>query len=774
MKKILLFTFILIGSTLYSQTHTIYGTITDASNGESLISATISLQNSTKGVTSNSYGFYSLSLPKGNHTIAYQYLGYKTVYKQINITKDIRYNIELTPINATLNEVVVKAKKINHSYLGVNTLTAKQIRNVPTITGEPDVIKGILMLPGIQNSNQGSINFSVRGGNYDQNLILLDEAPVYNPSHALGFISTFNSDAIKNVTVYKGPFPSKYGGRLSSVVDIVMDDGDMKKVKINGGVGITASRLTIQGPIVKNKISYIISTRYSYVGQVLNLLSIVYARMYSNNDINFYDINAKINIVVNKNNKIFLSSYNGKDHFYCLALNNDNVLDWGNNTATLRWNHIYNSKLFSNITAYYSNYQYKYVYSNDIRDFQWNSRINETGLKADYSYSLNINNQIKFGTSIINHFFNPGEIKPYTANSVLTPVSLDTKKAIEFNAYLSNSQKIFNSLKLDYGIRLSSFFNIGSGIAYEFDKSMTQVIDSTAYSNGEIMQQYWNIEPRLTLQYKISESQSLKAGFGATSQYLHLLSNSSVGLPTDVWLPPDNNIKPETSNQYTLGYNYSHKQYFSFNAEVYYKTMNNIIDYVDNADIFMNSHIATQILPGKGKSYGLELLLKKNSGKLNGWIGYTLAKTTYKINGVNNNKEFSPRYDIRHNLSLNINYQLNKKWAVSSSFKLTSGGFITVPEGSFIYDNVAFSYFSGRNGYELPLYHRLDIMFKYSKPKAKKRWKSSWAFGFYNVYNRKNIYALFIRQHNSWLNRIDAYKMYLFGIVPIIAYNFKF
>jgi hypothetical protein len=647
------------------------------------------------------------------------------------------------------------------------------------------VLKSLQLLPGIQTSGEGSANLIVRGGNYDQNLILLDEAPVYNPSHALGFFSTFQPDAIKNVTLYKGCFPAQYGGRLSSVVDISMKEGNQKHFAANSSVGLLASRLSIEGPILKDKMSYIISTRYCYAGNTLNFLGGTIGRdllhfyglrnFNDKNEINFYDLNAKINYKLNDRNHFYLSAYNGRDHFYSYAVNQNNQLDWGNTTATFRWNHLYSTQLFSNFTLYSSNYNYSSIVYEDIKRYIWKSQIQETGLKYDFNYFLNQNNNIKFGLISSYQIFNPVKIVPSDTAYIVKPYELDRKKGFENALYIQNEQNIGKHFTINYGLRLTSYISLGKGTVYKYSADMQNVTDSTVYGNNKIMDFYYSLEPRLTVNYKINEKQSVKTGYSYVKQYLHLLSNSTVGLPTDIWLPPDNYMKPQTSHQFILGYYrklFSGK--FEFTTELYYKTLQNIIDFKNNADLFMNNHIETQILSGKGNSYGIETMIEKKTGRFSGWISYTLAKTKYQIAGINQNLQYSPRFDIRHNLSINLSLALSENWSVTSTFKITSGGFITIPAGSYIYDNVAFPYYTDRNGYELPLYHRLDIAIKHQSRKNNTRhYKSDWMLGIYNVYNRKNIYALFVRPDENYKDS-KFYKMYLFGIVPTISYNFNF
>ena len=652
------------------------------------------------------------------------------------------------------------------------------------MTGEPDVLKSLQLLPGVQTAGEGSANLCVRGGSFDQNLIILDESPVYNPSHALGFFSTFNTDALNNVSFYKGAFPAQYGGRLSSIVDITMREGNYKKFAANVGIGLLASRITLEGPIVKDKASFIISGRYSYAGQTLNLLGkfgqeviqLWELRNFNDqNKINFYDLNAKINYRINDKNHLYLSTYTGGDRFYSYSLNNSNSLEWGNTTSTLRWNHIFNSSLFSNFTGYYSNYNYSYAINDDLKNFVWKSNIQEAGVKADFSAYLNPSNHVKYGAATVYHYFSPGTIVPKSAQSSVKPFALSSKNALEISAYISNEHKMTDRLSLDYGLRYAGFINIGPDTVFKYNEEKTQVTGFETYKSGEVIKFYHSLEPRISARYLLGKQNSIKLAYGRTTQFLHLLSNSSLGLPTDVWMPPDKDIRPQSSSQFVLGYYHaSNNNEYEFTTEVYNKTLRNIIDFKDNANLFINKHIDTQILSGDGYAYGNEYMLEKKTGKLTGWIAYTFSKTQYKIEGVNENRYFSPRWDIRHNLAITGSYQLNRKWSVSSTFKYTSGGFVTIPEGSFMYNGVSFVYYSKRNGYQVEPYHRLDLSFTYRSPKNDRRKRQSeWVYSIYNIYEHKNIYMLFTRLDYE-MTSSQFTKMYLFGIVPTVTYNLKF
>ena len=769
-----------------AQKISVFGTVKDKSTGELLSGATVWVKETGQGTSTNKYGFYSISLSKGSYTVQYSFVGYNSYSNTLNIKSDILVDVDLEKATLQVGEIRVSAKKkdmVTPVEMSTQTLGINTIKSLPAMMGEVDVLKSLQFLPGIQTTNEGTTNLSVRGGSFDQNLILLDDAPVYNASHALGFFSTFNPDAIQSVKIYKAAYPLEYGGRISSVIDVRMKEGNNKKLSGSGGIGLVSSRFMLEGPIKKDTTSFMISARYSYAGFTANSLgrlgqeiNIWALRNFNdNNEINFYDLNAKLNYKLNDKNHLYFSTYTGHDHFYYYDINNNSDLTWGNLTGTLRWNHIYSSKLFSNTTLVFSNYRYAYILKDDAMQFKWSSNLKEADLKIDYDYFLNLDNHIKFGIAFENHFYNPGEIEPRGNSSIITPFSLDNKRAIIAAAYIENNQRISDKFRIDYGLRYVSFFQLGEEMVYDYSENFEKT-DSTFYGKNELVQFYQGLEPRISVRYLLNNNSSVKASFTGSKQYQHLVSNSSVGMPTDVWLPADSYLKPQSSAQYALGYfsNLFENQ-LEFSAEIYYKNMFDIIDYKDNADLFLNDDIETQVLSGKGKSYGLELFLRKDIGRLTGWVSYTVSKTSKKIEGINNNEWYPARYDQRHNLSTVLKYNFNDYWSVSSVFKYTSGGNITIPEGTFNFQGVAFNYYTARNGYQLPAYHRLDIAFSY-KPYHREQvsWRDEWNFGIYNVYDRKNVFAVFIKQQRNNFSLYSAQKMYLYGIIPYVSYSFKF
>ena len=786
MKKLIVFLLIVITPfvSLFSQNHTFFGNVSDSESGEKLIGATVYITDKNVGVLTNSYGFYSLTIPAGSYNVTFSFIGYKPATIDIELSKDTPLNVALQPDMTVLGEVVVEARSSNNIVIrqaGVNNLNLNTVKLTPMAGGEADIIKNLQFFPGIQTA-EGTTNLSIRGGSFDQNLFLLDDAPIYNPSHALGFFSTFNSDAINNVNIYKSAFPAKYGGKLSSIIDIRMKEGNNQKLSASGGVGLIASRLSLEGPLKKDKSSFFISGRYSYAGHIYNTFGSLgqefrigsLRNFTDNNEINFYDFNAKVNFKLNDKNHLYLSGYSGRDHFYCYTINNDASMDWGNQAATARWNHIFNSKFFSNATVVYSRYDYFYILKEDIRNFKWSAKMQEIDFKYDLDYFINPSNHLSFGISVERHYYNPGKIEPRDTISITKTFELERKNSVESAAYISNEQKIGNKITLNYGLRYPMFFLLGKGDVFSYSETI-EIIDTAHYPKGKLMQYYGNLEPRFDFRYLINGNSSVKVSYTYVSQYQHLLTNSSLGLPTDIWIPANKYFKPQKSNQYSVGYyNQFHDNMFELSVETYYKQLSDIIDYRDNADLFLNTHVETNILSGKGEAYGAEFFIEKKKGRLTGWTSYSLSKVTKTIEGINDGKPYPATYDKRHNLSVAMLYKLSQGWDVGAVFKITSGGYISIPEGTFTYYGVPFSYYSARNGYKLPPYHRLDISFTYKNPKKQNnRRKPEWNFGIYNVYDQKNIFSLFFKM-DDYTMQSQAYKLYLYGITPYFSYNFRF
>lgn len=745
--------------------YSISGKITDAENGEDLIGATIFDLEKQLGTSTNTYGFYSLTLEKGKYNLQISYLGFQPVNKEIFLDSDIKLNISLKPVSNNLEEIEVVAKKkdenLSSAQMSVEKMDMKKISKLPVLFGEKDILKTIQLLPGISSTSEGGNGFSVRGGSIDQNLILLDEAPVYSASHLMGFFSVFNSDALKNISVYKGGIPAHYGGRASSVLDISMKDGNNQKFQASGGLGLISSRLTLEGPIIKDKMSFIVSGRRSYADLVARSLDL----LEDGANLFFYDLNAKLNYQINDNNRVFISGYFGSDEFGFEEMG----MNWGNKTGTLRWNHIFNSKLFSNTTFIYSEYDYGFKLNDG--ESNYSSGIVDYGFKQDFTYFLNPQNTLSFGLNSTHHTFNPGKLEHESDDN--TETILDKKYALESSIYLSNKQEVSDRIAAEYGIRFSNFSQLGAGYNNTYNNE-NELVDSVYYGKNEVMQTYYSIEPRISLSYRLTSDKSIKASFNKMGQYLHLMSNSTSGQPTDTWVPSSYNIKPLDVNQYALGYfqNFQDNNY-EFSLELYYKDMFNITDFKDGADIILNENLESYILQGDGRSYGAEFYLKKKTGRFTGWLSYTLSRTENKIDGINNNEWYPSKIDKTHDISIVGSYKLNDRWSISATWVYYTGNAVTFPSGKYEYDGYSYPYYTERNGYRMPDYHRLDLNV-HLEGKQNKRFKSSWDFSLYNVYNRYNAYSINFQESETNPGATEAVQLSLFGIVPSITWNFKF
>ncbi|MEX2590978.1 MAG: TonB-dependent receptor plug domain-containing protein, partial [Chitinophagales bacterium] len=679
---------------------------------------------------------------------------------------------ELEESSEKLEEVEVvgersSTKNIESVEMSVTDLSIATIKQIPAVFGEVDIVKSIQLLPGITNAGEGVGGFFVRGGSVDQNLILLDEATVYNPSHLLGFFSVFNPDAIKDVKLYKGGIPAEYGGRLSSLMDIRMNEGNMKKWSVSGGIGLISSKLTVEGPLKKDKASFIVSGRRTYADLFLKLSRDEALR---DNQLYFYDLSAKVNYKINDKNRVFLSGYFGQDRF---ILGNAFSTGWGNSTATMRWNHLFSPKLFSNFTFIYSKFNYSLGIPQGAFAFDWDASIRDFSVKSDFTAYVTPNSTLKFGFQAIHHTFEPANFQPSGAEdeSFLKAFKVPNKHAIEPAAYFSSEHKIGSHVVLQYGLRYSAFYNIGPGQVFEYEEDGETVKDTTFYDSFEGIKFYHGLEPRVSANFIINADNSIKTSYNRTRQYLHLISNSTVSSPFDIWVPSDPFIKPQIADQVALGY---FRNFFGggleTSIEVYYKKMQNLIDYKDNAELLLNDKLETQLLSGDGRSYGAEFFIKKPNGRITGWISYTLARTEREIPGINDGKVYPATQDRRHNLSVVSSFNINEKWSVSANWVYYTGLAVTFPVGRFTYDGVVAPIFSERNGYRLPDYHRLDLAVNFSWQK-RKRWSNQINLSFYNLYNRKNPFSYTFRQSGE--NDTKAVKTYLFGIVPSFTYSFK-
>jgi len=766
--------------------YTVSGHVTDKETGEELIGASVYLGSGNAGTTTNVYGFYSLTLPKGTYEISFSYMGYKTAIKEVALDENVRLNISLSPASQVLEEVQVTGERKNTNVEDVKMSTVelpiKTVMKIPVLLGEVDVIKSIQLLPGVQAGVEGSTGFYVRGGNVDQNLVLLDDAPIYNASHAAGFFSVFNADAIKNLVLYKGGIPAEYGGRLSSVLDIRMKEGNSKKLSGAGGVGLLSSRLTVEGPVIKDKCSFMISGRRTYFDLFMPFATDSMAKQ---SGLYFFDLNTKINYKINENNRVFLSGYFGRDVVHLGDVMN---MDYGNGTGTLRWNHLFNEKLFFNATYIHSDYRYHLnVADEEIFSMDWKSSIIDDNLKVDLTYYLNPENTIKLGTGSIYHRFDPGVVSA-NMDSLDFSIEMPDNFALEHSFFVQNEQKISALLSLQYGLRISVFQNIGKSTYYLFDKSDPEeyfVTDTVNISKGEIFNTYTGIEPRIGARYSINEKNSVKASYNRTYQYLHMATNTNAATPFDIWIPSTPNVRPQYADQVAMGYFRNFKSnMFETSVEVYYKWMNNTIDFRDHAELMLNDLIEGELRVGSSYSYGAELLAKKQEGSFTGWVGYAISETMRDIPDVNNGIPYYAPYDRTHDISVVMCYDLNESLSISANWVYSTAPPRTMPTGRYEYQGMIVPVYSDRNSVRIFDYHRLDLSATYTFNKGKnrttrpdgspKRFESSLNVSVYNVYSRKNPYTIIFEQDDDDPYMTQAEMVYLFGIVPSLTYNFKF
>lgn len=772
-KTLLAAFFLLITFSCFGQKKfTINGTIKDGSTGETLIGATVRIKELPQvGTATNSYGFYSLYMPEGEYTLQFTYTGYQSADQHISLHQDQKINISLA-LNSSMKEVVISANKPNNDnvaspQMGVEKLNMAQINQVPILLGEKDILKTISLLPGVIAAGEGNTGFYVRGGGADQNLILLDEATVYNASHFFGFFSTFNSDAIKDVSLYKGGMPAEFGGRLSSVLDIKMNDGNNKDYTVQGGLGLISSRIKVEGPIVKDKGSFMISARRTYVDQFLHFSS---DSTIKGSSIYFYDLNAKANYHFDDKNAIYLSGYFGKD---VLGLKNTFGTAWGNSTGTIRFNHLFNDRLFSNTSLVFSNYNYDIESFLSNSEFKATSQITDVNLKEDLSYSIGENHTLKFGLNVLHHSISPGDISSPQSSS-FNNVSVEKRYGFENAAYVSDEWKAGSNLSLLYGLRLSGLFLLGPGTFNTYDAA-GNVVSTATYSSGQLVKSYINLEPRLSASYMLDEENSLKLSYNRNTQNIHLLNNSTSNTPTDLYLMSSNNIKPEIADQVSTGWfkNFKDNTY-EFSAEVYYKWLQNQIDYKDGAQLLVNQGVESQLVYGSGRAYGIEFFLKKKYGRFNGWIGYTLSRTEDKFAAINNGNYFPATQDRTHDLSIVGIYKLSDRWSLSSDFVYATGNAVTFPTGKYNIGGLTTFSYSERNGYRMPSTNRLDIGATL-EGKPHKKYHSSWTFGVYNVYAHRNPYTITFQDSKTIPNSTEAVETSIFGtVIPSVTWNFKF
>jgi hypothetical protein len=789
-KHSFLFTFLLITISSFAQDKfTLSGIITDSKTNETLIGVNVYIPEIKSATRTNEYGFYSITLPEGNYNIEISYIGFQTITKNVILLESTKTNFSLFDSSEVLKEVIISGQNsssnIRSPEMSLNKLSISSIKKMPVVLGEVDIIKSLLLLPGVTNAGEGASGFNVRGGGADQNLILLDEATIFNSSHVFGFFSVFNPDAIKDLTLYKGGIPARYGGRASSVLDIYQKDGSSKGFHVNGGIGLISSRILAEGPIVKDKGSFLLGGRSSYAHLFLKL-----SEDQKDNFAYFYDLNAKLSYKLNTNNNLYLSGYFGRDVF---SLNKRFMNIYGNSTLNLRWNHLFSDKLFSNLSLIYSDYYYGLDL--DFVGFKWDSGIRNYNIKYDFKNYISDNFKLNYGINAIYYDFNPGTIIPSNTSSGINFDQLDKKYAFEPAVYLSADQEISKKISLSYGLRYSLFYRLGQStvnnyannnpITFNTDLQLYEKatpISTQFYGKNKTIKSYNNLEPRFSVAYKINDDQSVKASYNRMAQYLQLISNTSSPTPLDVWTPSDNYIKPQIADQVALGYfkNFSDKMY-SLEVETYYKKVQNRLDYIDGANLIANKAIEQIILNGQLRSYGLELMFRKNEGKLNGWISYTLSKSEQQTPGrtplevgINDGQWYNSVYDKLHNIAITSSYNLNEKWSFGANFSLQSGQPVTYPTGQYDYLGITVPSYGLRNENRLPTYHHLDIAATLTPRKNNDRsWKAEWVFSIYNLYNRRNAASISFRENADTGNN-EAVRTSIFGIVPAVSYNFKF
>lgn len=760
---------------------TLNGYIRDIANGEELIGVTVYIPGVKSGTTSNSYGFYSLTVPPGNYQVQFSYVGFRTLTLEVELREDMTRNIELETEATYIQEVVVEDERIDANVVDVqmsrNTLDMNQVRKLPALFGEVDIIKNIQMLPGVISAGEGTSSFFVRGGSADQNLILIDEAPVYDPSHLFGLFSVFNADVIKESELYKGGIPARFGGRLSSILEVRTKDGNNKEFHGTGGIGTMASRIMLEGPIKKDKSSFIVSARRSYADLFLRAAN-------EDNLVYFFDINAKVNWRHNNNNRFFAAVYAGRDD---LSFSDDFGFGWGNATATFRWNHLFNDRLFSNTSLIASNFDYALEVFDAAEGLKWTSNLQEVSLKNDLSYFIDLNNELSFGYHITGRRFSPGKIAPNSPGSIFTTVELQKLYALDHALYVSNQQRLGERLTLDYGVRLSIFQQVGKSDVYQYEDPRDNVdivrTDTLHFGAWENIKTYVNFEPRAGLRYILKPGQSLKASYNRMVQNTHLIASGTVPVPFNTWNPSGYYLKPQVADQFAAGYfrNFSDNVY-ELSVEAYYKSMRNVTDFADNAQLFFNEDLSTEFRQGKSSSYGVELMLQKTSGRLSGMFAYTWSRTVREIDGVNLGNEFFANYDRRHVLNINASYELNQRWTFGASFNYGAGRPITLPAGKYEYSDYNPDVITERNGYRLAAYNRLDLSATLkTRPRPDRKWSGEWVFSIFNVYNQQNPFTIYTRTKQDDDGNVigdgtekEARLVYLFPILPSVTYNFRF
>lgn len=763
------------------------GYIRDAETGEELIGATVYIEEAESGAAANLYGYYTVSLLPGSYTAVFNFIGYQPFETEISLTEDVTRNVELIPDRLQLEAVEVTSERANRNVssleTGVSRMDSKMIKELPQFMGEVDVIRSIQLLPGVTTVGEGATGFNVRGGNIDQNLILLDEAVVFNSSHLFGFFSIFNADAVKDISLFRGGIPAKYGGRLSSVLDVRQREGNSKEFKGNAGIGLISSRLMLEGPVVKDKASFMIAGRRSYG----DLLAPIFNPDLRGSQLFFYDLNAKINYTVNKNNRLFFSAYSGADRF---RFGDAFASSWGNNTATFRWNHLFSPRMFSNFTTVYSDYTYELGVPTGNTAFNWRAGIRNYDLKADFNYRPNQDHSLDFGVQGIYYTFSPGRAEGLGEESFFNVFEVQPEYAVEAAAYISNKQTVNEQLSLHYGLRYSRFLNLGSRDVFLYEDDTPSdpelIAGVRSYGRGEVIADYGGFEPRFSANYTFNPRSSVKLGYNRMRQYIHLVSNTTAATPLDIWTPSGKYVEPAVADQLSLGYYRNFKDNtYEASAEVYYKDYNNLLDYRDNAQLLLNEALETDLLQGIGRAYGLELQVQKVKGRLTGRFSYTLARSELQVEEINRGEWYPSNWDKLHDLSATANYRLDEKWSFGAIFAYMTGRPVTFPDGRYTFEGIIIPNYNNRNGARIPDYHRLDLSATLVPQKKKKKvlfflnrpdsWESSWTFSLYNVYGRRNPYSIFFRQNRDNPQMTEAFRLSIFGsVIPGVTYNLKF
>jgi len=780
--------FFSVSSILFAQEKfSLSGYVKDTDNNETLLGVNIIVEELKTGTVSNAYGFYSITLPKGNYTFKVSYLGFETLTLEVNLNSDIKQDIYLKPQSEQLDEITItgdfEQQNIRKAEMSINRLKQSTIKQIPVVFGEADVLRSIVQLPGVTNAGEGSSGFNVRGGSADQNLILLDEAVIFNSSHLFGLFSVFNPEAVKDLKLYKGGIPAQYGGRVSSVLDIKQKDGNNKKFQGEGSIGVISSKLLVEGPIQKNKSSFLLSGRSTYAHLFLAVTD-------NPNSAYFYDFTAKANYNFNDKNKLMFSSYFGRDFF---ALDGSFTNIYGNSFANLRWNHVFNDNLFSNMSLIGG--EYIYDLDLDFVGFNFRSGIQNLNFKYDFNHYISDQFQLNYGLNSFYYVVNPGKIKPSDETSGIIEAQLTKKYAVEPAVFISAEHQLTENLSAEYGLRWSSFFRLGQDELNIYENNLPLIfnqqfgiyqraepIGTRSDSRSDVIKTYHNLEPRLSLAYALNDNNSVKASYNRMAQYLHLITNTNSPTPLDVWAPSGPYLKPQQLDQFAVGYFKRLKNNkYDLSVEAFYKTVDNKLDFIDGADLIAANAVEQETLNGEARSYGLEFMLKKNSGKLNGWIAYTLSRAEQRTPGrfpnepgINNGEWYLANYDKTHDLTILGNYKLNKRWNFNLNFNLRTGQPVNFPVGQFSFQGLTIPIFEGRNNDRLPTFHRLDLSATYTpEPKKERKWKGSWNFGIYNVYNRKNAVTISFEE-NRTTGRNEAIRFSIFGIVPSVSYNISF